>query len=77
MGTKSHRTSYLPGFYTTRDLNMDADGRWSQYYEDKPSGNLYNDYHLRPSTGCSEYDREMLKRTMLEHEATFRKQVRH
>lgn len=75
MGTKVHFSSYPPGFYTMTDLSKDADGCWSQYYMDKTSGSLYNGYQLWPSTGYSEYDKEMLKRTMVEHEAIFRKQV--
>lgn len=59
-----------------RDLNEDADGCWSQYYENKMSGqNPYNGYQLTPSNGYLDYDKEMFKRTMLEHEAVFRKQV--
>ena len=78
MGTKVQHTSYLPGFYAMRDLNEEAEGCWSQYYEDNTSGrNLYNGYQLRPTNRYSEYDKEMLKRTMLEHEAIFRKQVHH
>ena len=76
MGTKVQHTSYLPGFYAMRDLNEEAEGCWSQYYEDNTSDrNLSNGYQLRPTNGYSEYDKEMLKRTMLEHEAIFRKQV--
>lgn len=47
---------------------------WSPYYEDRAlNEHLYNGSMSRPE--YSGYDKEMLKRTILEHEATFRKQV--
>ncbi|XP_020257593.1 uncharacterized protein LOC109834093 [Asparagus officinalis] len=75
MGTKVQCTSYQPRFYAMGNLNEDADGCWPQYYVDTSGGNIYNSYQQRPSNGCLEFDKEMLKRTMLEHEAIFRKQV--
>ncbi|XP_020273879.1 uncharacterized protein LOC109848665 [Asparagus officinalis] len=74
MGTRVQHTSYLQTCCTMRDLNEDANGYWSQYYEDKASGRkMCNNY--QPINGFVDYDKEMLKRTMLEHEAIFRKQV--
>lgn len=39
------------------------------------SGHLYSGFMLRPVNEYSEYDKEMLKQMMLEHETIFRKQV--
>ncbi|KAJ4961778.1 hypothetical protein NE237_021688 [Protea cynaroides] len=79
MGTKVQCKSYLPGYYSMRDLNSDANnGGWPVYYEDKTlkSGQYYNGFLLRPSTDAYlGYDKEMLKQTMLKHEAIFRDQV--
>ncbi|XP_020578464.1 uncharacterized protein LOC110023399 [Phalaenopsis equestris] len=68
--------SYIPGHYSTRDLNMDRGNSWPVYYDNKLlSGHLHNNCILSSLNLYSEYDKEMLKRTMLEHEAIFRKQV--
>ncbi|KAG1342010.1 hypothetical protein COCNU_05G002390 [Cocos nucifera] len=76
MGTKVQCKSYIPGYYPMTNLNNDSDSSWSLYREDKTfSGQLYNGFKVRPVNEYSEYDKEMLKRTMLEHEAVFRKQV--
>ncbi|XP_038970346.1 uncharacterized protein LOC103700861 isoform X1 [Phoenix dactylifera] len=76
MGTKFQCKSYLPGYHPMIDLNENAKSCWSRCYEDNMlSGHFCNGFMLRPVNEYSEYDKEMLKRTMLEHEATFRKQV--
>lgn len=76
MGAKVEGESYKPGYYATGDLNVDANGWRSPYYEEKTSnGLLCNGFMTKPTTAYSEYDKEMLKRTMLEHEAIFRQQV--
>ena len=76
MGTKLQCESYQLGYSSMRNLNEDSSGIWSPYYEDKTlNEHLYNGFMLRPVNEYSGYDKEMLKRTMLEHEATFRKQV--
>ncbi|XP_010258199.1 PREDICTED: uncharacterized protein LOC104598027 [Nelumbo nucifera] len=79
MGTKVQCKSYLPGYYSMRDLNEDANsGSWPLYYEDKNlrSGQHYNSFLPRPTTdGYLGYDKEVLKQTMLMHESIFRKQV--
>nr|XP_010936384.1 uncharacterized protein LOC105056020 [Elaeis guineensis]XP_010936385.1 uncharacterized protein LOC105056020 [Elaeis guineensis]XP_019709918.1 uncharacterized protein LOC105056020 [Elaeis guineensis] len=76
MGTKVQCKSYIPGYYPMTNLNKDSDSSWSRYHEDKTfSGPLYNGFKVSPVNEHSEYDKEMLKRTMLEHEAVFRKQV--
>ncbi|KAH7660727.1 hypothetical protein IHE45_15G012200 [Dioscorea alata] len=77
MGTKVQCKSYMPGYYPMRGHDDDRNGNWSMFYDGSraPNGHLYNAFMLKPMNGYSEYDKEMLKRTMLEHEAIFRKQV--
>ncbi|XP_074585833.1 uncharacterized protein LOC141841553 isoform X2 [Curcuma longa] len=76
MGTKVHCKSYLPGFQPAGDLNEDANFSWTLFCEHKSIGRqLYNDFKPRGVGSCLEYDKDMLKRTMLEHEAIFQKQV--
>ncbi|KAF8709834.1 hypothetical protein HU200_029547 [Digitaria exilis] len=75
MGAKVEGESYMPGYYATGDLNMEPNGRWSPYYEERTSnGQLCNGFIARPTNGYSEFDKEMLKHQMLEHEAVFRQQ---
>lgn len=79
MGTKVHRESILPGFYSMRDLNQDSNGcSWPLYYGDKTLTNrqYYNGFLPRAVTEAySGYDKDVVKRTMLEHEAIFKNQV--
>ncbi|XP_042498694.1 uncharacterized protein LOC122077028 [Macadamia integrifolia] len=79
MGTKVQCKSYLPGYHSMRDLNEDANnGSWPLYYEDKTlkSGQYYNGFLPRPYTDVFlGYEKEMMKQTMLKHEAIFRGQV--
>ena len=69
----------LPGYYSMGDLNEEASScAWPLFYGDKTltNGQYYNSY--LPSTtadACSTYDKNLLKRTMLEHEAIFKDQV--
>ncbi|XP_010904924.1 uncharacterized protein [Elaeis guineensis] len=76
MGAKVQCKSYIPGYHSMKDLNNDSNSSYSLYYEHKIfNGQIYNGFKMRPVNEYSEYDKEMLKRTMLEHEAVFRKQV--
>lgn len=78
MGTKVQRENYLSVNHLMRNLNEDSYGHFPQSSDDSDetlSDNLYDGCMLTPLNGYSAYDREMLKRTMLEHEAVFRKQV--
>lgn len=76
MGAKVEGESYMPGYYATGDLNMEPNGRWSPYYEERTSnGQLCNGFTTKPTNGYSDFDKEMLKHQMLEHEAVFRQQV--
>ncbi|KAL8533696.1 hypothetical protein ACS0TY_009916 [Phlomoides rotata] len=79
MGTKVHSKSYLPGYYSMRDLNEDSSSSsWPVCYGDKAitNGQYYNGF--TPSSimdgypGCG---KDALKQKMLEHEAVFRNQV--
>lgn len=66
----------MPGYYATGDLNVEANGRWSPYYDEMTSnGQLCNGFTTKPTNGYSEFDKEILKHQMLEHEAVFRQQV--
>lgn len=76
MGTKVHSKSYLPGYQPTRDLNEDKNFSWTLFCEHKSvSRQLFDEFKPRAAGSCSGYNKDMLKRTMLEHEAIFRKQV--
>ena len=77
MGAKVQCESYLPGYNPMRGQDDDRNISWSLFCDGKArNGHAYNEVMLKTVLGYSEYDKEMLKRTMLEHEAIFRKQVR-
>ncbi|XWS69657.1 hypothetical protein CRYUN_Cryun04dG0198000 [Craigia yunnanensis] len=79
MGTKVQSKSYLPGYYSMRDLNEDSNScSWPLYYGDKTlkNGQYYNSFFPRAIVDAYPgYDKDVLKRTMLEHEAIFKNQV--
>ncbi|XP_068655385.1 uncharacterized protein [Aristolochia californica] len=78
MGTKVHSKSYIPGYYSMRDLNKDPNtGSWSLLYEDRmlKNGQCCNGLTSRLMDSYSAFDKEILKQTMLHHEAVFRRQV--
>ncbi|XP_027099896.1 uncharacterized protein [Coffea arabica] len=79
MGTQVHCKSYLPGYYSMRDLNDDSNSSsWPLFYGDKTltSAQYYNGYIPRTITDAYlGYDKDQLKQKMLEHEAVFKKQV--
>ncbi|MQM00379.1 hypothetical protein Taro_033121 [Colocasia esculenta] len=77
MGTKVYFKSYSESVgYSMRDLNEDATSPWPLYYEDRTlEGHFCNGFTSRSVNGYSEYDKELLKQTMLRHEEIFRKQV--
>ncbi|CAN6470152.1 unnamed protein product [Victoria cruziana] len=78
MGAKVQCNGYLPAYYHMKDLNDDVRSAiCSQFYEDKifRGGQYCNGFMQQSTDGCSEYDKEALKQTMLKHEAIFRKQV--
>lgn len=71
--------SYLPGYYSVRDLNEDPNNcSWPVYYGDKTLSNRqYCNGFLPRATADAYpgYDKDVVKRTMLEHEAIFKNQV--
>ncbi|KAK4430050.1 Pentatricopeptide repeat-containing protein, mitochondrial [Sesamum alatum] len=79
MGTKIHCKSYLPGYYSMRDLNEDSSSSsWPLCYGDKAitNGQCYNGFVPRNTVdGYPGYDKDALKQKMLEHEAVFKNQV--
>uniref|UniRef100_A0A5B7AV04 Uncharacterized protein n=1 Tax=Davidia involucrata TaxID=16924 RepID=A0A5B7AV04_DAVIN len=72
-------TSFLPGCYSTRNLSVGANGSiWPAYNNDRTlkSGHSYDVFLSPPTTDqYLGYDKEILRQTMLKHEATFRDQV--
>ncbi|XP_077211473.1 uncharacterized protein LOC143846795 [Tasmannia lanceolata] len=78
MGTKVQSKNCLLEHFFMGDLNGDANtGNWSPFYGDKMFTNAqyYNGFTQRPVDVYLDYDKELLKQTMLRHEAIFRKQV--
>ncbi|KAL6969739.1 hypothetical protein U1Q18_029449 [Sarracenia purpurea var. burkii] len=79
MGTKVHCKSYLPGYFSMRDLNEDSSSsNWPLFYGDKTPANGQYYSSFLPRTVTNEYpgaDKDILKQTMLEHEAIFKHQV--
>lgn len=71
--------SYLPDYYSMRDLNEDSNSfGWPFYCGDKSltNGPYYNSYVPRAvSEAYSGYDKDAVKQKMLEHEAIFKDQV--
>ncbi|RDX71138.1 hypothetical protein CR513_49542, partial [Mucuna pruriens] len=76
MGTKVQN---FPGYYSMRDLNEESSScGWPLFYGDKSltNGQYYNNYLPNSTTdACSVYDKDVVKRMMLEHEAVFKNQV--
>jgi len=76
MGTKVQN---LPGYYSMRDLNEESSScGWPLFYGDKSlsNGQYYNSYLPSSATdACSGYDKDAVKRMMLEHDAIFKNQV--
>ncbi|RZS17463.1 hypothetical protein BHM03_00049599 [Ensete ventricosum] len=76
MGTKVQYKSYLSGYHPITDLDEDTNFSWSPFSEHKSfSWQHCNDIKPRTISSWSKYDKETLKQTMLEHEATFQNQV--
>lgn len=65
MGTKIHCESLFSGHHhSMRDLNNESNGcRWPLFYAADNRDQFYND------------DKDVVRRTMLEHEAVFKTQV--
>ncbi|KAJ0095587.1 hypothetical protein Patl1_16743 [Pistacia atlantica] len=79
MGTKVQCKSYLPGYYPMRDLNQDSNScSWPSYYGDKTltNGQYYSGFLPRAAAEAySGYEKNLVRQTMLQHEAVFKKQV--
>ncbi|KAM5567311.1 hypothetical protein ABKV19_015422 [Rosa sericea] len=79
MGTKMQCKSYLPGYYSVRDLNEDPNNcSWPLYYGDKTLSNTqyYNGFLPRSAVDTYQgYGKDVVKETMLQHEAIFKTQV--
>lgn len=71
-----HCKNYLPVEYSVRNLSDDSSSHCPQNYENRSlSGHVYDGCMLSTVNRYPVYDKEKLKRTMVEHEAIFRKQV--
>ncbi|KAL1220030.1 hypothetical protein V5N11_017641 [Cardamine amara subsp. amara] len=78
MGTKVHCESLVSGYHhSMRDLNKDSNGcRWPLFCGDnKPSTANDQCYNGFPSQSTFGYEEDVVRRTMLEHEAVFKTQV--
>lgn len=79
MGTKVDSKSYLPGYYSMRELNEDSSSSsWPLCYGEKAitNGQYYNGFMSRTvMDGYPGYGKDALKQKMLEHEAVFKNQV--
>ncbi|KAL6847316.1 hypothetical protein ACP4OV_023169 [Aristida adscensionis] len=76
MITKMEGKNYFPGYIDMADSSVNLNVNLLAYHEENKSSRHFNDKFTMISTnGSLDYDKEMLKRTMLVHEATFRKQV--
>ncbi|EEF50793.1 uncharacterized protein LOC8289151 [Ricinus communis] len=79
MGTKAQCESFFQGYFSMRDLNEDSNScSWPLYYGDRTftNGQYYNGYLPRAIADMYPgYDKDVVKQTMLEHEATFKNQL--
>ncbi|XP_073315072.1 uncharacterized protein [Primulina huaijiensis] len=79
MGTKVHCKSYLPGYYSMRDLNEDSiSSSWPLFDGDKTvaNGQYFNGFMPKTAiNGYPENGKDALKQKMIEHETVFRNQV--
>ncbi|GER40561.1 hypothetical protein STAS_17240 [Striga asiatica] len=79
MGTKIHCESYLPEFYSMRDLNENSSiSSWPFFCGDRnlPNGQHCNGFMPRSSVdGYPVHEKDALKQKILEHEAVFKNQV--
>lgn len=76
MGIKVEGETYIPAYFDMEDSSVNSNGNVLPYHkENKPSVHLTEKFTILASNGSVHYDKEMIKRTMLVHDATFRKQV--
>ncbi|XP_018821357.1 uncharacterized protein LOC108991532 isoform X1 [Juglans regia] len=79
MGTEVQSKMYLQGYYPLRGLNNNAGkGAWLLHQEQKTmrSGRYQDIFLTRPDMdGYEEYEKELLRQTILKHETIFRNQL--
>ncbi|KAJ6768369.1 hypothetical protein OIU74_022102 [Salix koriyanagi] len=79
MGMKVQCESYFPGYFSMRDLNEDSNScSWPLFYGDKTFTNGQYCNGFSPRVIADVYpgnDKDVVKRTMLEHEAIFKNQL--
>ncbi|KAG6656980.1 uncharacterized protein LOC122307098 isoform X2 [Carya illinoinensis] len=79
MGTEVQSKMYLQGYYSLRGLNNNAGkGAWLLHQEQKTmrSGRYQDIFLTRPDMdGYEEYEKELLRQTILKHETIFRNQL--
>ncbi|KAK1362040.1 hypothetical protein POM88_046514 [Heracleum sosnowskyi] len=79
MGTKVHCKSHTPGYYSIRDMNGDSSSSiWSPFHGDKNllNGQYFNGFiQRRVRDEYPEYEKDVLKQKMIEHEMVFKNQV--
>ncbi|KAF9677115.1 hypothetical protein SADUNF_Sadunf08G0074200 [Salix dunnii] len=79
MGMKVQCESYFPGYFLMRDLNEDSNScSWPLFYGDKTFTNGQYCNGFSPRVIADAYpgnNKDVVKRTMLEHEAIFKNQL--
>ena len=81
MGTKVQIENYLPAHYSMKDLNREPNGAsWASCFGENnlSNGNGQFYYGFLPRTVADSQpgqDKDVVKQTMLEHEAIFKNQV--
>lgn len=79
MGANAPCNGYVPGYHSARDLVFGAEGSaWnSSNGNNELQNNRYNNGSLpgSPPVHLLEYNKELVKQTILKHEAIFRDQV--
>ena len=59
-----------------RDPNEGVNGGWFPFYDRNSNGHLHGDLLPKPVKGHLNHDMEIVKRTILEHDSVFKKQVK-
>ncbi|KAL2906671.1 Uncharacterized protein RDABS01_005381 [Bienertia sinuspersici] len=79
MGTKVQIENYLPAHYSMKDLNRESNGAsWTSCFSENNLSNGQFYYGFLPRTVADSQpgpDKDVVKQTMLEHEAIFKNQV--
>ncbi|GMH27586.1 hypothetical protein Nepgr_029429 [Nepenthes gracilis] len=76
MGTKVQFDYYSPGDNSMRDLSCESNkGSWLACYGDNGFHNGQNYYGFLPRDSDQGYEKDIVKQTMVEHDAVFKNQV--